>query len=52
MTISATPPPFGFDAFDSTFSADPAGAPLTQAGAHPYESATPIDLNTLRSTDK
>jgi hypothetical protein len=44
--VSASPPTFGIDAFDTLTSADAAGDPLTQAGAHPYEYSTYITFNT------
>lgn len=44
--ISSTLPPFGFDAFDASVT-DPAGNPVSQAGAHPYEASTSIDFNTM-----
>jgi uncharacterized repeat protein (TIGR01451 family) len=45
--ILHSPPPFGLDAFDGQVTADAAGAPLTQAGAHPYSASTSIDFNTV-----
>lgn len=46
-TITATPPGFGVDAFDGQVTAGPAGAPFTQAAAHPFAASTAIDLNTV-----
>jgi hypothetical protein len=43
--ISSTPPPFGPSAFISEITGTD-GAPDTQAGDHPYELVTRIDLNT------
>jgi len=45
--ISASPPPFGIDAFDAGLSADSTGTPSTAAGAHPYEQWTDITFNTV-----
>ena len=42
--IGPTPPAFGAQAF-STFMSGPAGEQDTQAGGHPYEMTTVIDLN-------
>jgi hypothetical protein len=39
-------PPFGIDGFDGAISADAAGAPFTQAAAHPYAASTGFALNT------
>ncbi len=44
--ISAAPPTFGVDAFD-TLTADSVGEPFEQAGAHPYDYTTDVDLNTV-----
>jgi hypothetical protein len=43
--ISSTPPPFGASAFISPITSSD-GTPDTQAGDHPYEFVTRIDLNT------
>ncbi len=43
--ISAAAPAFGIDAFDNQMR-DDAGAPSTEAGAHPASLATAIDFNT------
>ena len=48
-TVSETPPPFGVDSFDAQATADAAGNPSTQAGAHPFEATTAITFNTLSS---
>jgi hypothetical protein len=46
-TIRIDPdPPFGIEAFDGGVSADAAGAPFTQAAAHPYAASTSFALNT------
>lgn len=45
--VSATPPPFGIDGFDAQVTADAAGDPQTQAGAHPFEASTDIAFNTV-----
>jgi uncharacterized repeat protein (TIGR01451 family) len=45
-TVSATPLPFGIDAFDLAASADPAGVSSTRAAAHPYGVTTSIDFHT------
>ena len=50
ITVSSVPPGFGIDAFDSQFSADATGAPLTQAGGHPYDGKVSIDFNTLKGS--
>lgn len=42
--IASTQPPFGLAGF-SSYIAGPDGAPDTQAGDHPYELTTRIDLN-------
>jgi uncharacterized repeat protein (TIGR01451 family) len=44
--VNSTPPPFGFRAFDALL-AGLGGEPETQAGAHPYELATTINLNSV-----
>jgi uncharacterized repeat protein (TIGR01451 family) len=49
VTISATPPPFGIDAFDGQVS-DAAGNPFTQAGGHPADLSTAVDINTATDT--
>ncbi len=46
-TITATPPGFGVDAFDSQVTADSAGVPSTQAAGHPFAASTAFDLNTV-----
>ena len=43
-------PAFGVDAFDGQLAADQTGAPLTQAGAHPYAITTAIDFNTVSNS--
>jgi len=45
--ITAEPPLFGLDAFDSQVSANAAGAASTQAGGHPYAISTAVFFNTL-----
>lgn len=45
--ISATLPPFGIDAFDGTVRANASGAPLTQAGGHPYDATVSLDFDTI-----
>ena len=45
--VSRVPPGFGFDAFDGQVSADAAGDPMTQAGAHPYAASVSVDFNTI-----
>jgi len=45
VRISDTPPPFGIDAFDGRVS-DASGAPFTQAGGHPADLFTAMDVNT------
>jgi hypothetical protein len=50
VRISATPPPFGIDAFDGAVEADRKGTPYTQAAGHPYGASTSIDLNTAPSS--
>lgn len=45
--VAALPPGFGVAAFDGTVSADAAGTPATQAGAHPYSATVAIDFDTL-----
>jgi hypothetical protein len=47
--VSSSPPPFGIAAFTGS-ALDAAGAVDTQAGDHPYELTTTIDLNTAFST--
>jgi hypothetical protein len=47
--VTPIPPGFGVAAFDAQASADPSGAPLTQAGGHPYELTTSIDFNTVEN---
>jgi len=46
VRVSATPPGFGVDAFD-TLASDASGQPMTQAGAHPDVFTTSFDLNTV-----
>jgi hypothetical protein len=41
------PPNFGLAALDGSVSSDSSGAPLTQAGAHPYSLTTSLDFNTV-----
>ena len=48
--VSATPPPFGIDAFDAQVTADAAGDAQTQAGAHPFEAATDIVFNSANNS--
>jgi len=45
VTVSAAPPVFGIDAFDTRLT-EADGAPSTQAAEHPYLYSTVIDLNT------
>lgn len=45
--VTAEAPTFGFDAFDGSFSADASGAPMTQAGGHPYSGSVSIDFATF-----
>ncbi len=45
-SVEVTAPPLGFSAFDAPLS-DAAGAAQTQAGAHPYELSTQLDLNSV-----
>ena len=45
-TITTAAPQFGIDVFDSQLSADPAGAPFTQAGSDPYQLSVQLDMNT------
>jgi hypothetical protein len=47
--VSSVPPPFGIAAFTGS-ALDAAGAVDRQAGDHPYELTTTIDLNTAFST--
>jgi hypothetical protein len=47
--VTPIPPGFGVAAFDAQTSADPSGAPLTQAAGHPYELSTSIDFNTIEN---
>jgi len=47
--VSATLPPFGIDGFDAQVTADAAGDPQTQAGAHPFEASTAIAFNTIHN---
>jgi hypothetical protein len=46
LQVSATPPPFGLDAFEVSVSADPSGQPFSAAGGHPYAVSTDFDFNT------
>ncbi len=46
VTVTSTPPAFGFDAADSQFT-DAAGNPVTQAGAHPDSATFSFDFNTV-----
>jgi uncharacterized repeat protein (TIGR01451 family) len=48
-TITDAAPAFGLASFDTQVTADAAGTPSTQAGAHPFEATTSIDFNTFRS---
>jgi hypothetical protein len=50
ILVAASPPGFGIEAFDGEV-LDAAGAPETQAGAHPDSAAVSIDFNTLRNPD-
>ena len=51
VTISSTPPPFGFADFQGWFSnAD--GTLDTQAGSHPYELTFEFDLNTAATPEE
>jgi hypothetical protein len=50
-TVTPTAPGFGVAAFDGQVTADPAGAPFTQAGGHPYAASTSIDFNTITNPD-
>ncbi len=45
-TVALAPPPFGVAGF-SSYGIGADGLPDTQAGGHPYEQATRIDLNTM-----
>ena len=45
--IDSASPGFGIANFDSQFTADPEGGTSTQAGNHPYDVTTSIELNSL-----
>jgi hypothetical protein len=47
--VSALAPSFGIDGFDTLTSADAAGAPQLQAGAHPFDYTTYMAFNTVNS---
>ncbi len=49
VLVSEEPLDFGFDALDSSLSADASGTAFTQAGGHPYTYTTWIDFNTEHS---
>jgi hypothetical protein len=51
VVVTNDPPSFGVAAFDGSFAADASGAPLTQAGGHPYAAPVSIDFNTLTNPD-
>src|ERR1700754_914578 len=48
LTVAARPAHAAFDvtAFDGQLTANPAGDAFTQAGGHPYQATTWIDLST------
>ncbi len=49
VLVSEEPLDFGFDALDSSLSADASGTAFTQAGGHPYTYTTYLDFNTEHS---
>jgi uncharacterized repeat protein (TIGR01451 family) len=44
--VSATPAPFGVEAFDGQFASDATGTAEERAGAHPFDQSTSVDFNT------
>jgi hypothetical protein len=45
--VLAGPPAFGIDSADGGFTAGAAGAPASQAGAHPFAASTTFTVNTV-----